>query len=91
MHVITQHEDSAIITIVGNQQHLLSEAMETFKQDMKVVLNSVIQGQNMMNNRLKLLKEEIVLLKQSRPKWKDDNAEIEKKEAMNTAENKEIK
>ena len=32
-HFITKHENSALITVVANQQLLLEEAMEVFKQD----------------------------------------------------------
>ena len=58
-HVITKHEDSAIITIIGNQQIMLNDAFGIYRQDMEVLLNRVIQGQNFLKSELMLIKEEL--------------------------------
>ena len=93
MHVISQHEDSAIITIVGNQQILLNESMEIFRQDMNSILNNVIQGQNDMKSELMLVKEELSLIKESKSKQtnvSDDDTE-EKKETKKRYEKEKEK
>ena len=47
-HVLATHGDSAIITIVGNQQILLNDAMQAFQENIENILNSVVQGQNVL-------------------------------------------
>ena len=67
-HVITQHEDSAIITIVGNQQIFLLDAMESLKHDMNVTLNTIIDGQKYMKNKMLVLEDEIAMLRSEKVK-----------------------
>ena len=93
LHVITEHEDSAIITIIGNQQLMLCEAMGIFKQDIETTLNAIVQGQNYLKSELLLLKEEFLQTKNTccniKHESNDDNKE--KKEKDEEAKKKEYK
>ena len=60
------HGDSAIITIVGNQQILLNDAMQAFQENMENILNSVVQGQNVLTSKIMLLREEVAILKEEK-------------------------
>ena len=78
-HVVEKHGDSAIISIVGNQQLLLLETISLFKEDMANVLNTLTQGQNFMKSELLLLKEDITVIKKNEKK-ENEKKENEKKE-----------
>ena len=63
-HVLTHHGDSAIITIVGNQQILMNDALFAFQQNTESLLQSLLQGQNYMKSEILLLREELAELKE---------------------------
>ena len=77
MHVITEHEDSAIITIIGNQQLMLCEAMGVFKQDMGAAINAIVKGQNYIKSELLLMKEELSQTKHSCCKYEKNKGDME--------------
>ena len=77
LHVITEHEDSAIITIIGNPQLMLCEAMGVFKQDMGAAINAIVQGQNYIKSELLLMKEELSQTKHSCCKYEKNKGDME--------------
>ena len=64
-HLTCKHEDSAIITVVGNQQLLLLEALETFKNEVISRLKNIEQSQNNIQSDLSVLKESVNNVKKS--------------------------
>ena len=83
-HVRNQHGDSELITIVANQQLLLGEALEVLRQDIGVLLNKLLEGQNQINSEVFLMKEDIACMKNSKEKKIDEKKEpFEKKKENN--------
>ena len=51
-HILTQHEDSAIITTVATQQLMLCEAMGIVKEDLAGMFKTLLDGQNYIKSEL---------------------------------------
>ena len=62
-HVLSKDGDSAIITIVGNQQIVLNDAMTALQQNTELIWQSILQGQNYLKSEILLLREELSELK----------------------------
>ena len=58
-HLVKEHEDYAIITVVGTQQIYLLEAMEALRQDMGIQMNKVVKSNTELRGEVSLLREEI--------------------------------
>ena len=81
------HGDSAIITIVGNQQILLNDAMQAFQENMENILNSVVQGQNVLKSEIMLLREEVAILKEEKKEHSKEMKKAEEKKENERREN----
>ena len=85
-HVLSEHGDSAIITIAGNQQILLNEMMSSFQQNSESILHSILQGQNYLKTEILLLREELTELKDI--KKQEKNEQEKKKEVVTKKDEK---
>ena len=79
-HLVTKHEDSAMITVVANQQTILNEAMFALSNEMGEVLSSIAQGQNEMRSEIMLLREEVAFLRKEQTSPNQSNKNVSPEE-----------